>query len=739
MHAVALVALAVVIALQSSTNSDRSGNCDNAIHTQQQQLQDAVDRQRIELEALHASQNRAEKRTSAIHSMLKESEKELAVLEREMQEVSDHMKCFCLQQSPFDTSAIYCSAATISDAVIAVYRSPALYIAAAQPRTPVLLYNTAREAVSAECISTAHSRCKVLTATLQQLTHERDLLQRGLQAPTAANDKPLQSASASGSAKVSSQLHALEARIQLKRAERAERKRALETDFAAVFKEVGERRAELEKLGSALKDLEATRDRKQYKYQLHGVASSKNSMFLLESQHQHCVMHAETRTLTTITATTTLLLLQQGREFTRIQTNLMSLLEEQKNELDALRDTGVQLESAAATTAAAAAATAQRAAQHEAAAATAFGQTEELLMFQMMSMSLSYFSSLNMFKQSDTVDTAVYTFCCCDTAQMREIEADTTTAAITSSADAAAAAAAAASAARVPGVHSLGSSTAASASESAYITQGGYKLGMNGTELKQKREESEAEAAAAELTRAARQRTLPPAVADWSLTDVSYWLHSLSLGEYSAAFKAACVDGAFLLTLTQDDCAGALGMRHTLHIKKLFTALATASAAPATTNSAASSSAAVVVAAAARTSTADNSNDSSSNDSNSSSSSSSDAVEAALSQARHGRVARLDASLRQGVVSANARCRRTGNTLLIEAAQNCCTDCCQLLVQRGADVNARNKRGNTALHYAMAHDPSGLLGEFLIENGANDTLLNSDGLSPYDGVVGGTV
>eukprot|EP00953_Heterococcus_sp_UTEX-ZZ885_P003169 2236-Heterococcus_DN1.PRE.2 len=48
---------------------------------------EAVDRQRIELEALHASQNRAEKRTSAIHSMLKESEKELAVLEREMQEL----------------------------------------------------------------------------------------------------------------------------------------------------------------------------------------------------------------------------------------------------------------------------------------------------------------------------------------------------------------------------------------------------------------------------------------------------------------------------------------------------------------------------------------------------------------------------------------------------------------------------------------------------------------------------
>jgi septal ring factor EnvC (AmiA/AmiB activator) len=57
-------------------------------------LQDAVDRQRIELEALHASQNRAEKRTSAIHSMLKESEKELAVLEREMQEVSQSVHIY---------------------------------------------------------------------------------------------------------------------------------------------------------------------------------------------------------------------------------------------------------------------------------------------------------------------------------------------------------------------------------------------------------------------------------------------------------------------------------------------------------------------------------------------------------------------------------------------------------------------------------------------------------------------
>lgn len=61
-------------------------------------------------------------------------------------------------------------------------------------------------------------------------------------------------------------------------------------------------------------------------------------------------------------------------------------------------------------------------------------QTEELMKFQFMSMSLSYFSSLNMLKT------------------MRDINADTTTAAVTSSADAAAAAAASAAAANIPAI-----------------------------------------------------------------------------------------------------------------------------------------------------------------------------------------------------------------------------------------------------------------------------------------------
>lgn len=91
---------------------------------------------------------------------------------------------------------------------------------------------------------------------------------------------------------------------------------------------------------------------------------------------------------------------------------------------------------ATATSAAAASATVQRAKDHEKRSSAMYSQTEELMKFQFMSMSLSYFSSLNMLKT------------------MRDINADTTTAAVTSSADAAAAAAASAAAANLPGIKS---------------------------------------------------------------------------------------------------------------------------------------------------------------------------------------------------------------------------------------------------------------------------------------------
>lgn len=58
-----------------------------------------------------------------------------------------------------------------------------------------------------------------------------------------------------------------------------------------------------------------------------------------------------------------------------------------------------------------------------------------------------------------------------------------------------------------------------------------------------------------------------------------------------------------------------------------------------------------------------------------------------------------------------------------------------MLIIRGANVNHQNASGNTALHFALAFDKEGALGEYLIEHGADDSIENVDGLTPYDGVA----
>ena len=76
-----------------------------------------------------------------------------------------------------------------------------------------------------------------------------------------------------------------------------------------------------------------------------------------------------------------------------------------------------------------------------------------------------------------------------------------------------------------------------------------------------------------------------------------------------------------------------------------------------------------------------------------------------------------------------------GNTLLLVAAQNSNRRLVEVLLMRGAKINHQNAQGNTALHFALAFDTEGTLGEYLIEHGADDSLENIDGLTPYDGVT----
>ena len=110
-------------------------------------------------------------------------------------------------------------------------------------------------------------------------------------------------------------------------------------------------------------------------------------------------------------------------------------------------------------------------------------------------------------------------------------------------------------------------------------------------------------------------------------------------------------------------------------------------------------------------------------------------LETVFSQARNGRLRRLEESLNAGFQVDEEDGK--GNTLLIIAAQNRMKRMIELLLSRGCNINHQNAQGNTALHYAMVYDTEGEIGEFLISKGADDTIENSEGLSCYDGIGSG--
>jgi len=86
-----------------------------------------------------------------------------------------------------------------------------------------------------------------------------------------------------------------------------------------------------------------------------------------------------------------------------------------------------------------------------------------------------------------------------------------------------------------------------------------------------------------------------------------------------------------------------------------------------------------------------------------------------------------------GGVSADFREPHNGNTLLHIACQNGHKELIQMLVIRGADVNAQNHHGQTALHFAYTYSFVEI-GEWLRKMGADDGLLNESGLCCYEGL-----
>jgi ankyrin repeat protein len=58
-----------------------------------------------------------------------------------------------------------------------------------------------------------------------------------------------------------------------------------------------------------------------------------------------------------------------------------------------------------------------------------------------------------------------------------------------------------------------------------------------------------------------------------------------------------------------------------------------------------------------------------------------------------------------------------------------------MCVRYGADVNARNTRGDTALHHAV-WGGNAFIRDFLLGQAADDTLRNHQGHTCYHGVEG---
>ena len=70
---------------------------------------------------------------------------------------------------------------------------------------------------------------------------------------------------------------------------------------------------------------------------------------------------------------------------------------------------------------------------------------------------------------------------------------------------------------------------------------------------------------------------------------------------------------------------------------------------------------------------------------------------------------------------------------VIIAAQQNAKRIIKLLLRRGADIDAQNLQGNTALHFCFTYSFTEL-GEYLIAKGAADNILNAKGFSPYEGI-----
>lgn len=102
-----------------------------------------------------------------------------------------------------------------------------------------------------------------------------------------------------------------------------------------------------------------------------------------------------------------------------------------------------------------------------------------------------------------------------------------------------------------------------------------------------------------------------------------------------------------------------------------------------------------------------------------------------FSSARHGRHKEVEASLAAGFDPYYAD--QFGNTLFHVACQNGNKRIAKLAIKYGGDMDARNLKGNTGVHFLFSYGYADI-GEYFIEKGASDRILNELGNDARSGI-----
>lgn len=241
--------------------------------------------------------------------------------------------------------------------------------------------------------------------------------------------------------------------------------------------------------------------------------------------------------------------------------------------------------------------------------------------------------------------------------------------------------------------------------------------------------------AIAEAKQAARHR-FPRKLRDWSTKDVVTWLATLALSQYREAFESASVDGEFLLNLQPKDVRDVFGILDRVHLATFMhgreelrradtrndTNLAIGKDPEhlATIAKLAGGPAAHLLASLEDYRIPP--------------------WQAIFAACQAGKAGKVEQAIRAGFDPDTVD--EYGNTMLILACRHGYKRIVDLLLSRGANINHKNHKGNTPLHFVcdpqlrLHIDPDGSFCNYLIHRGAQQNIRNKANYKAIDGLGG---